>query len=112
VSRVAVVTGATAGIGRAVAVRLASQGFRVLAVGRDLERGEALLEELRHGASGNRYATPHRFLPADLASMRATAGLASAVRRETDRVDALVCCAGIFALRPSGLTKASSGPSP
>jgi NAD(P)-dependent dehydrogenase (short-subunit alcohol dehydrogenase family) len=32
--------------------------------------------------------------------MAGTAALAGAVGAETDRVDALVCCAGIFALRP------------
>ena len=42
----------------------------------------------------------HRFLAADLASMTATASLADAIGRQTDPVDALVCCAGIFALRP------------
>ena len=98
-SRVAVVTGATAGIGRAVAVRLGAQGFRVLAVGRDRTRGEEVLRELRRSGDGNG-ATEHRFLAADLASMAATVSLAHAIGRQTDRVDALVCCAGIFALRP------------
>ena len=97
--RVAVVTGATAGIGRAVAVRLAAQGFRVLAVGRDRPRGEALVGDLPR--TGDREdAAEHRFLAADLASMAGTAQLADEVARHTDRVDALVCCAGIFALRP------------
>ena len=99
-SRVAVVTGATDGIGHAVAVRLASQGFRVLAVGRSQERGESLIAELTAGGPSLPYATSHRFLPADLASMAGTAALAEAVGTETERVDALVCCAGIFALRP------------
>lgn len=97
--RVAVVTGATAGIGRAVAVRLAAQGFGVLAVRRDRTRGEALVHDLpRPGDCED--AAEHRFLAADLASMAGTAQLTDEVARHTDRVDALVCCAGIFALRP------------
>ena len=99
-SRVAVVTGATAGIGRAVAVRLAAEGFRVLAVGRDRTRGEAVLGELHAARARAGDAAEHRFLAADLASMAGTAELADEVARHTDRVDALVCCAGIFALRP------------
>ena len=98
--RVAVVTGATDGIGRAVAVRLATHGFRVLAVGRSPERGASLLAELAASGPSVLYATPHRFLPADLASMAGTAALADVVAAAADRVDALVCCAGIFALRP------------
>jgi NAD(P)-dependent dehydrogenase (short-subunit alcohol dehydrogenase family) len=99
-NRVAVVTGATDGIGRAVAIRLATQGFRVLAVGRNRERGESVVAELAAAEPPLPYAASHRFLPADLASMAGTAALADALGAETDRVDALVCCAGIFAWRP------------
>ena len=99
-ARVAVVTGATDGIGRAVAVRLATHGFRVLAVGRNPELGASLLAQLAASGPSVPYATPHRFLRADLASMAGTAALADTVAAEADRVDALVCCAGIFALRP------------
>jgi NAD(P)-dependent dehydrogenase (short-subunit alcohol dehydrogenase family) len=98
-SRVAVVTGGTAGIGRAVAVRLASQGFRVFAVGRDARRGADLVMALRAAATSG-VVTRHRFLRADLASMADTARLADVMASTTDEVDAVVCCAGVFALQP------------
>lgn len=45
-SRIAIVTGATSGIGRAIAVRLARAGHRVVANGRDPQRLERLVDEL------------------------------------------------------------------
>jgi NAD(P)-dependent dehydrogenase (short-subunit alcohol dehydrogenase family) len=44
--KVAIVTGATSGIGRATAVRLAREGASVVAAGRRVERGEELVTQL------------------------------------------------------------------
>jgi NAD(P)-dependent dehydrogenase (short-subunit alcohol dehydrogenase family) len=50
---VAVVTGATSGLGREIALELAQQGLRVVVVGRGVERAAAVAEEISR-ASGNR----------------------------------------------------------
>src|SRR5258706_13296372 len=56
----ALVTGATSGIGRAIALQLARAGAEVIVHGRDAERGAATVEEII--AAGGRA----RFLAADL----------------------------------------------
>ncbi|MDX6331473.1 MAG: hypothetical protein QOI83_3856 [Streptomycetaceae bacterium] len=70
--RTALVTGATSGIGRAAALKLALDGFKVLVHGRDAERGAAVVKEIE-AAGGSA-----EFLPADLADFEAIEQLAEA----------------------------------
>jgi NAD(P)-dependent dehydrogenase (short-subunit alcohol dehydrogenase family) len=81
---VALVTGATSGIGRDVARKLAADGFSVLVHGRDVARGAAVVEEIT--ASGGRA----RFLAADLTDTAEIERLAGAA----GDVDVLVNNAG------------------
>ena len=82
----ALVTGATAGIGEATAVRLAGLGASVIVHGRDAGRGASVVKEIQ--AAGGRA----RFLAADLADPDEVRRLAS----EAGEVDVLVNNAGVY----------------
>jgi NAD(P)-dependent dehydrogenase (short-subunit alcohol dehydrogenase family) len=85
------VTGATDGLGRALAADLAAAGADVLVHGRDDGRGRDTLAEIRDRTPNARV----RFVRADLASLAEVRDLAAEVERETGRLDALVNNAGI-----------------
>ena len=80
------VTGATDGLGRALAARLAGEGATVLAHARSEERGREALGELLDGPGDV------RLVVGDLASLHAVRALADQV---PDRLDVLVNNAGI-----------------
>ncbi|HUE97549.1 MAG TPA: SDR family NAD(P)-dependent oxidoreductase, partial [Longimicrobiaceae bacterium] len=92
--RVAVVTGASAGIGEATAVALAAAGASVVITARREDRLTALAARIR-AAGGT--ALPH---VADVASLEAVQGLADATLEAFGRVDILVNNAGLMPLAP------------
>src|SRR5437660_6422983 len=96
--RVILVTGATDGLGRAVAADLATRGATILLHGRDEGRGRAALQEVRQ-ATGNDRLEWYR---ADLSSLAQVRGLAEQVGRDHRRLDALVNNAGIGTTVPGG----------
>jgi NAD(P)-dependent dehydrogenase (short-subunit alcohol dehydrogenase family) len=85
------ITGATDGLGKAVAVELARAGATVLVHGRDDARGGATLREIRDETGSDRT----RWYRADLASLDEVRALAERVRTEHERLDVLVNNAGI-----------------
>ena len=89
--KVALVTGATSGIGRAVAVQLAAQGATVIVHGRDVTRGVAVVAEIENGGG------TARFVGADLGEPTEALRLAE----EVGDVDILVNNAGFAWFGPS-----------
>lgn len=88
------VTGASGGIGAAVARRLARPGARLVLTGRDTAVLEELAREVR--ARGARA----RVLPCDLRDAAAVAALAQEVLAREGAPSALLCCAGRSLHRP------------
>jgi len=87
----ALVTGATSGIGRAVAIQLAREGAEVLVHGRDADRGAETVAEI--AAAGGKAS----FVAADLGDVDDVRWLA----REVGDVDILVNNAGISRFAPT-----------
>jgi NAD(P)-dependent dehydrogenase (short-subunit alcohol dehydrogenase family) len=87
--QVALVTGSTDGLGRAVALSLAASGFEVLIHGRDAERGSELVRQI--SALGGSAA----FHRADFASLAQVRALADSVGSAHERLHLLINNAGI-----------------
>ena len=101
---VVLVTGATDGLGRGVAERLASEGATVLIHGRDPERLAAAAAEIERATGNARIRT---YL-ADLASLAQVRSLADEVEHSNDELHVLVNNAGIGSGRPELTTRQES----
>jgi len=92
----ALITGGTSGIGRAAAIKLAQLGIHVLVVGRNAERGEKTVAEIR--AAGGKAD----FISADLQDAASARTVAKkAIDLGSGHVDILVNNAGIYPFGPT-----------
>jgi NAD(P)-dependent dehydrogenase (short-subunit alcohol dehydrogenase family) len=91
-SRIAVVTGASAGIGLYTVLGLARTGMRVVMTGRDPARTEAARRFVVERASGAQVETAL----ADFASLAEVRRLAGEILAAHDKIDVLVNNAGLF----------------
>jgi len=85
----AVVTGASAGLGRHLALDLAAAGAVVVGVARREERLQALVDEMR------RYSPKSSYRVCDLSDATSFVGLLDQVEKEHGRIDILANVAGV-----------------
>src|SRR5262249_49807156 len=85
------VTGSTDGVGKLVAQRLAQSDAHVLLHGRDREKGQRTLAEIRAATGSDKL----EFHLADLGSLHEVRGLADMVSARHERLDLLINNAGI-----------------
>ncbi len=91
---VAIVTGASSGIGKATALALSRRGVQVVASARNAQALEALAAET--GAVGRRIMA----VPADVTDRAAISGLVKETLARFGRIDVCVCCAGAYIRGP------------
>ena len=95
-SLTALVTGGTSGIGRATADKLAQLGIHVIVVGRNIERGEKTVAEVR--ATGGKAD----FISSDLRDAASAREVArKAIQLGNGHVDILINNAGIYPFGPT-----------
>jgi NAD(P)-dependent dehydrogenase (short-subunit alcohol dehydrogenase family) len=92
--KTAVVTGASSGIGAAIAICLAEEGAQVHLIGRNQAGLDAVAQ--------NAMKSSPRILTyqADLSTDEGLDALTASLNRDCERLDILVHCAGIFAMAP------------
>lgn len=90
--KVVLITGGTSGIGKATAKALASMGAKVVVNGRDRERGEAAVEEIRRDSRSEEVS----LMLADLAVQAEVRRLAKEFEASHERLDVLVNNAGLI----------------
>lgn len=92
--KIAIVTGATAGIGKEIAKTLASKGATVVCVGRNKERGNAIVEEIK--ANGSEAL----FVSADITKEENLDEIIKTTIDTYGKIDILVNNAGIAVVAP------------
>ncbi|MHB1501938.1 MAG: SDR family NAD(P)-dependent oxidoreductase [Candidatus Dormibacteria bacterium] len=86
---IAIVTGASRGLGRTIAMDLASHGYQVWLVARD---AEALAEAAHEITASGGSAIAKVF---DIADVKGAPELINGIKRAAGRIDALINCAGV-----------------
>ena len=91
--RVVIITGATGGIGHAIATEFYNQGAQIVTTGRDYEKLTALHDKL-HGTTPNKNCLEPLCIPLDLTAAEAPETLIQETQKNFGRIDILINNAG------------------
>lgn len=94
--KVSLVTGATSGLGKAAALALARQGSKVVVSGRNEERGQAVVDQIK-SAGGEAL-----FVRADVTQEADVDQLFQATKKAYGKIDVVFLNSGVFRFAPLG----------
>jgi len=94
-NRVAIITGASSGIGKATAIALSRKGCHVVLCSRNLDKLQEIEKELSHLRNGV------ISIPVDITDPESVAGLVTKTLEHFARIDFLVCSAGEYLRCPA-----------
>lgn len=89
-NQLALITGASSGIGKATAIELAKKNLEVIIVCKDKQKGKRALDEIIHKSQNHNI----KLLIADLSSQNSIHSLTSTISDNYQCVDILIHCAG------------------
>ena len=90
--KVCVITGSSAGIGKATAVKMAELGYEVIMLVRDCDKSRRALPEAKKRSGSDNV----RLYYVDLASQQSIRDVVDRIKNDLDRIDVLVNNAGVF----------------
>ena len=92
--KIAIVTGATSGIGEAAAIMFAKEGAKVVAVGRNESKGRAVVTKIIEGGGDA------IFIPCDLRKIEGIPAIRDEALKKYGRIDILLNAAGVLVHKP------------
>jgi len=90
--KVCVITGSSAGIGKATAIQMADLGYEVIMLVRDCDKSRLALAEVKQRSGSDNV----RLYYVDLASQQSIRDVVERIKNDLDRIDILVNNAGVF----------------
>ncbi len=103
--KICIITGANSGIGKAAAIQIAQQGYRVIMACRSQERGTAALQDVRTQSGSDDV----ELMRVDMSSQASIRAFADAYLAKYDVLDVLIHNAAMFDINQKGIVFTDEG---